>query len=609
MTVPTDPTALAVHLRGLSDELLRACEAELVASFDALYVGGLENVSLESAEAISTQILAARAELQVRAATAATAGSAEALREQIHAQSEDAPEEEPEEDSEVAPEPEIDEEPNEESSQPEADPESTQEEAVVPDTPETAVTAPDVEAIAASVARAIGQELVAALRPTVPVEDVLVAGGSSLNRHLSGLGRAASFAPDPQVGSQDRETSVMTASADIPGFVQGSAINDIETMVEAVHARARSLGVTKAGEGAIGSNLVAVMNRKFRHHLDLNSTPQQVDEVLRQAADVEEMVAAGGWCAPSEIRYDFFNIICEDGMLDLPSVGVLNRGGFRFPTSASLADVVAASPDGLWTWTETDDQAAATGSPTKDCVRVPCPAFNDVRLVCEGLCLTAGNLIDFAYPENVANYLRLLMATRAHLTNSRIIGLLQADSTAITMGTPTGGFYGDLMNALDFQAQDLRAKYAACSDSMIEAVLPEWALGALRSDWARRTGIDDPARSLSQLMADLDMRNVRAQFVQDYQVRTAGKPGASTAPTQWPTTVEMLVYSPGTWVRGQGLQLNLGVVRDSVLNTTNDHTAAWMEDCYAVAKVGHESRKVTVNVCVAGTTGAANIAC
>jgi hypothetical protein len=56
------------------------------------------------------------------------------------------------------------------------------------------------------------------------------------------------------------------------------------------------------------------------------------------------------------------------------------------------------------------------------------------------------------------------------------------------------------------------------------------------------------------------------------------------------------------------MTLDLGVIRDSTLNATNDYTAAWMEECYLVAKIGHESRVVTVDVCANGTTGAANMA-
>jgi hypothetical protein len=49
------------------------------------------------------------------------------------------------------------------------------------------------------------------------------------------------------------------------------------------------------------------------------------------------------------------------------------------------------------------------------------------------------------------------------------------------------------------------------------------------------------------------------------------------------------------------------VVRDSVLNSTNDHTAAWSEECHLVARVGPESRLYTITFNVMGATTVANL--
>jgi len=65
--------------------------------------------------------------------------------------------------------------------------------------------------------------------------------------------------------------------------------------------------------------------------------------------------------------------------------------------------------------------------------------------------------------------------------------------------------------------------------------------------------------------------------------------------------------APGTAVLGQGLRLDLGIIRDSVLNATNDHTAEWMEECWLIFNPGHEIRRLTVNICPDGTTGAADL--
>src|SRR6185369_4531183 len=108
---------------------------------------------------------------------------------------------------------------------------------------------------------------------------------------------------------------------------------------------------------------------------DLSADPAEIDEILQMVTNPDALVAAGGWCAPSEISYDFYNIVCEDGMLDLPTVGI-TRGGLQIPTSPSFGDVA----DQIWTWNETQDIAAVTGtaqSGTKPCYRVDCPAYTN----------------------------------------------------------------------------------------------------------------------------------------------------------------------------------------------------------------------------------------
>ena len=61
-------------------------------------------------------------------------------------------------------------------------------------------------------------------------------------------------------------------------------------------------------------------------------------------------------------------------------------------------------------------------------------------------------------------------------------------------------------------------------------------------------------------------------------------------------------------MRGDGGTIDLGVVRDSVLNATNDYTAAWTEQLYLVAQLGPDARKVTVNYDVNGVTGCCPVA-
>ena len=445
-------------------------------------------------------------------------------------------------------------------------------------------------------------------RGRTQVEDV-IKSGSKLNVKLSSAQRQQSQRSSTGAVASTaapRGAQVIVASADIRGFTQGSNLDGIDALAAAMQARARTMSVT---HGMPNFTPVAQLQRDqdFRWFIDDHSSPEEVYRVLQEAANPEALVASGGWCAPSEITYDFYNIVCEDGMYDLPTAGI-RRGGMRWPVSPSFGDL--ASSTGLWVWNETQDIASATGtgqSGTKTCAHVPCASFSEARLDCDGICITAGNLTSDAWPEQIANFMRLVMAAHAHRVNTRLISKVAALSTAVSMCATGQGVAVPLLDAVELQAIDLRTKYAMCENSTLEAVFPTWVLGLIRADLAKRKGWDSPSSAFMITNAEIaswfTLRGISAQFVQDWQVRTAGFPGNAGASTTWPSSVQFLIYPAGTFVKGNGLSLDLGVVRDSTLNSTNDYTAAWSEDCWLVAMIGHESRVVTVPVCPNGAVG------
>lgn len=408
-----------------------------------------------------------------------------------------------------------------------------------------------------------------------------------------------------------RPESVLIASSDIPGFQSGTKLEGMEGLVAAMTARAKHLPITDKGDAAPRIPIASLM-REHKYMLGLDSSLAEFNAVMTAAANPDILIAAGGWCSPSEISYDFFNIVCEDGALDLPTVGI-NRGGIRWPTSPSFADVVLGGA--LWTWTETQDIAAVTGtgqSGTKTCGRVPCPGFNEARLHCDGICLTVGNLTEDAYPELIANHTRLVMASHFHKINRARINEVRALSASFTVtnGSAGAGAVAPVLGAMELQAIDYRDRYSMCQDAVLEVIAPRWLRGVLRSDLRKRMGAGTDMLSASDayLMSLFDAINVRIQWVNDYQVRTTGFPGVpGTLPTAWPTTVEFMMFAPGTVVLGQGMRLDLGIIRDSVLNATNDYTAEWMEECWLIFNPGHEVRRLTVNICPDGTTGAADL--
>lgn len=473
----------------------------------------------------------------------------------------------------------------------------------------------DVEAIAAAATKGTVEALATVMGDRLPRARMQV------TERAASLSDTARHAPGVQL--PERQLSV-TASVDIPGIATGGKLTSMDAVVDAFQRKAKSMPDARAGiaEGPT----VATIRNEFEHTIDSRTSPSEVGELFKHLTRrdaAEALVAGGGWCAPSEIRYDFFNVATSDGKIDLPTVGV-TRGGIRFPQSPSLASAVWTTPSGSnqnlagfggqafnvssvpWLWTEASDIATVTGSPNKPCVRVPCPSFDEERLECYGVCLTAGNLTDDAYPEATANTIRLLMAAHERAINARLIALMVARSTASgTLGLAANAAYQNFVGGLNLAAVDYRESLGMGIDEVVEVVAPHWIAQVIQGDLAWRTGADTLLSvTKAQITGYLADRNIRIQWVDDWQVRATGLPGASTALTEWPATAQIMLYAAGTFVRGTGLSLDLGVIRDSVLNAENDFTAAWSEECNLIAKVGHVSRLYTVNIEVNGATGA-----
>lgn len=417
--------------------------------------------------------------------------------------------------------------------------------------------------------------------------------------------------PQVEVPGVESDSLTVTASADIPQVAAGSRIEDLPSLANAIYQRAKGLPITTGNEQYVP---VATVHNQYENVVGERTPPQDIEAMFRRISDPEVLLAAGGWCAPSEIRYSFFDMLCDDGMIDLPTFGV-NRGGIRFPVSPTLADVYTGTftnATNPWLWTESDDQSA-TGDPpgaTKPCVRVPCPTFDERRLECYGICLTAGNLTDNAYPEATQNQIRLLRSAHFHAMNARYISTMESlTGTIITGGAgsfgATGSTASDLPGYTEWAAIDIRNRFGLCDDDVLEVVAPSWGRAVIRQDLARKNGVELYEVSDAQINNFFDVRRVRVQWVKDWQVRGTNQPGGATPTLEYPTSLDFMIYPAGTFGLGNGMTLELGVVRDSILNSTNDHTALWTEECHLIAKFGPVARRYRHTICAGGKAGPA----
>jgi hypothetical protein len=409
----------------------------------------------------------------------------------------------------------------------------------------------------------------------------------------------------PPVTRPRRAPIAITAAADVPEFATGSVIEDLGTVSTAMINRMRGFG-TPSGDGT-SENLqhygVASFRLDFPKELTIDRHSDDM-EVINYAMTESRLpgaslVAAGGWCAPSETIYDLCAGETTEGILSVPEVNV-SRGGIKYTSGPDFSAIYSNVG-----FCQTEAQAIA--GTAKPCFEVPCPPFTEVRLDACGLCIKAPILTQAAYPELVARWISGAMIAHQHKMNAKVISAIVTAAGASKTITALGTTAGDTLSSLELLADGIRSKYRLSFTHTMEVVLPFWAKGAIRSDLSLRTGQDPNAVTDEQINAHFAARHLAVSFVYDWQDTPFP---AGTAPAiAYPANVQALIYPAGTFIKGTADVINLNAVYDAASLATNVYTALFFEQGILVAKTCYEAALVTVPVCNAGESGAADIAC
>lgn len=410
------------------------------------------------------------------------------------------------------------------------------------------------------------------------------------------------------------EHHTLVASADVPGFSTGQELSSWRDFSTAFVNRTRSY----SGNAPL-RHPIAEIRRDFPSEFviteQMNDT--SMDAVLQAARNESRLpggslVAANGWCAPSETLYSTCLQISTDGLYSVPEV-VARRGGIRHNQGIEF-DSIFGTGTGFSELTE----AQVISDTVKTCLDIPCPPFVDDRLKITALCLTGSILQNRAYPEFVDTFVRGAIATYAHFQNREIIADVVAGSTAVPNLSAVDPWASDatvvsqVLGAVELAITDIRYRLRLAQSATIEIVFPFWLKALMRQDFSRRTGFDGVGLVDTQIDAWLAMRGARAQYVYDWQDAFSGVatgPGADT-PIQTlpalvsPAPMSFLAYPAGTWVLARQDVIRLESIYDSVNLPHNKVTQLFMEDGWATMRMCPLSRLYTVNLCPSGGTGA-----
>lgn len=593
--VETFDLEIPENLSDLADDALAEMRSQAVDAFQTLYANG--SFSDEDLATLGTltdgiEVLSAEISAREEAAAARSAKAAE-LAAKIGA---DKPAPKDDEEAEApakggdAPAEKSDEE---QAPAPKADEDEAEKKAKA-----AAAETVEVETTAAEA------EVVTAAAPRGPIK-------------LSGIRR---HTPAPALTTTIEETIVEDTSrarltvADVPGFAADSDAS-FEDLAVALDRRLQGFNsgaygaAARAGRAMSERHSLAVVRKSFDERATVGS-PESADAAMAFAVNEKNLpggslVAAGGWCAPSETVYDLLEDESRDGLVSLPEVNV-TRGGIKFTKGPKFSDLYSASS---FNFTEEEAKAGkyaptSATDPTnkvgpKPVYQVPCTEFEEVRLSAAGMHIQAGLLQQRGYPELVARTIRGALVAHEHKMSERIIAAMEAKSTAVSMDAGQIGALAPVLTAIELQVEHYRYAQRLSRSTTLEAIFPYWVRGAIRTDLSRRQGVDLTDVPDSRIDAWFKSRGVNPQFVYDWQAIT-GEAGAFKA---WGNSVKFLLYSAGTFVKGGQDVITLDTVYDSTLLGQNDYTALFTEEGYLVAKRGHDARVVTVPLNPNGGTG------
>lgn len=388
--------------------------------------------------------------------------------------------------------------------------------------------------------------------------------------------------------------TTITAAVDVPGYTPGAAL-DFGDITSGIISRANALKTAGGGVGQVIS---------YRHPYpqelivtDSSSAPEGTTVAITAAGQnrlpQRDLVASGGWCAPSETVYDLVDVACPDMLWDAPEIQ-LARGGLRYYKTPSL-DVAAMT----WVHTEADDISGAT----KPCFSIPCPAPVEVRCDAVGVCLEAGILTQRHFPELVSWYLRNAMVAHEIRIRSALFAKAIAAATPVVIPA-TMGALSAAYAAVALQSADMIERHSLCENTALEVVFPWWSKNLFLADLARRNAVSRDEVTPEQVQELFTPLGVRIQWARSIGPAVPTDIGGPAPALDWPAAVRFLIYPAGQLQIGRGEEVNLGVVHDSTKFSTNDYTALFSEECVALVNRSVDTRIVTVPVCPTGATGA-----
>ena len=408
----------------------------------------------------------------------------------------------------------------------------------------------------------------------------------------------------------------LTAAANAPGTPAGQKITDWGQLADVF---SQAIEASKGFTNGAGARIPVVRAGRDNanqypesHRLDANMGANMAKIQATQRTIQAEggmtsvrrngIQASGGVCAPEEVNYD--QPILGDTARPVRD-GFLTRFGADRGGVTTMPPPVLENLDSATTlWTEANDQEPSSPT-TKPCLTVTCPSEDNTLVDAIVACLEYGNFRARFFPEQIEAWMRLAMVNHARLAEETLLAAIATGSTAVTTGEVLGTSR-TVLAALDRAIAVWRYRHRDDNITLSFAA-PAWLRDQIRADIARQFPVGSVGETLALADAEINTffaaRNIDPVWLLDGETGQRFTVQGAGVLQGWPDTVKTYLAPAGGWLFLDGGTLDLGLVRDSTLNCTND-VQMFVETFEAAHFHGPESWTVEFDSCPDGSVAA-----
>jgi hypothetical protein len=329
----------------------------------------------------------------------------------------------------------------------------------------------------------------------------------------------------------------------------------------------------------------------------------KIHAVCRSGQNFQQaLTASGGICSPVNVDWSVPVFAVADTPLNsgLPDFQA-DRGGLTFVAPPDIGALSGATE----VWTEAMDAGAPGNGLTKPVLSIACGSPTTVYVDAVPTRIGFGNMEGRFSPEWTAANTELTVVAAARIRELNTLAHIDSSSKLLNTYSLLGTAR-DLLATVDQAVAYYRDVHRLGDSQGLTAIFPRWAKDAFRADIARELAhdIDDTnpfAIPDSQIDAWFASRGVTVIWMLDgraaktsggalyqYPAQTYTSVTSNNPIPPWITKTVWNLFVEGTFQRLDGGVLDIGVVRDSSLNSTNDYEVA-IETFESVAFRGIEA--------------------